>query len=596
MGNFDNYYKDSYGNEHRDIPLGTSPADAYVRTNMKLKKEVQRIESAVQEVREHIDAEISRVDEVVVNVAEGTSKQLENAVNNVNESIGEVLDSIDTKIASLSTNVNSRVDNIIAYNNDTEGNTELIDIRTGNDGRVYSSAGSAVRGQLSQVNNRLNKIVPGQTTFLDAVYNHIDNESVVNGYWTDNSDSDPNPESIHLTLSDQSQTIAFPPIELKAGVTYHTNKIRVFLCFVYDKTTGVFTRIYQNTSWKTKLSSETITPEHDSALYITCQDSNNECMVVNGELPESFSAYGVPIKQNKHTIITVKQDGTGDYTKVYDAVSSISDSSKNKTYDIHIYPGTYNIVDEVFPDGVYNNIEGIVLPDYVNLIGIGQRDDIILQAVFPDTVSLSVSTAFSTINVDYNNSLENITFIAYNCRYACHDDAGNIPAARGFKRVVKNCKFWHKGCYTDDGSVWKWCKAYAQGLSSGSESIFINCEFQTDVNIEGNSAWSTHGRDDMEKPSYIRHEFCKFVNTNYDLCATAGGLNDHVNEYVHFIGCEFSRSQGTGYNVTVNKEKYNSDGVYFELYGYGNKNCYPGVGVYASGQSNRLHFFSSDNN
>ena len=492
---------------------------------------------------------------------------------------------------------NARIDNLITA---VTVDSEVIDIRDGADGVRYSSAGNAVREQVSQIKNRMQKITPGQTTFFDAIYNHIDNENGVGGYWTtDDGDEEAHPSSLRLVLSEVSRTMAYPYIDLKAGVTYHTNQIRVFLCFIYDKATGIFTRIYPNTSWKTKLSSETITPEHDSVLYITCQDSNNECMVVNGELPESFSAYGVPIKQDEHTdehtIITVKQDGTGDYTKVYDAVSSISDSSENKIYDIHIYPGTYNVIDEVFPDGVYSAVEGIVLPDYVNLIGIGQRDDIILQALFPDSVSFAVSSAFSTINVDYNNSLENITFIADNCRYACHDDAGNIPQAYNFKRIVKNCKFWHKGCYTDDGSVWKWCKAYAQGLSSGSESLFVNCEFRTDVNIDANSAWSTHGRDDMVKSSYIRHEFCKFINTNYDLCATAGGLNDHVDEFVHFIGCEFSRSQGTEYNVTVNKEQYGSDGVYFYLYGCGNKNCYPGVGRYASGQDNRLHFICNDN-
>ena len=41
----------------------------------------------------------------------------------------------------------ARVDNIIAHNNDTEGNSELIDIRTGADGTVYPNAGNAVRTQ-----------------------------------------------------------------------------------------------------------------------------------------------------------------------------------------------------------------------------------------------------------------------------------------------------------------------------------------------------------------------------------------------------------------------------------------------------------------
>ena len=51
---------------------------------------------------------------------------------------------------------NARIDNIIAHNNDTEGNSELVDIRTGTDGTVYASAGAAVRKQLEKVIYRQN--------------------------------------------------------------------------------------------------------------------------------------------------------------------------------------------------------------------------------------------------------------------------------------------------------------------------------------------------------------------------------------------------------------------------------------------------------
>lgn len=46
---------------------------------------------------------------------------------------------------------NTRVDNIIAHNNDTEGNTELLDIRTDIDGKVHASAGTAVREQIKKI-------------------------------------------------------------------------------------------------------------------------------------------------------------------------------------------------------------------------------------------------------------------------------------------------------------------------------------------------------------------------------------------------------------------------------------------------------------
>lgn len=51
---------------------------------------------------------------------------------------------------------NARIDNIIAHNNDTEGNSELLDIRTGADGTVYASAGAAVRGQFNKIESRQN--------------------------------------------------------------------------------------------------------------------------------------------------------------------------------------------------------------------------------------------------------------------------------------------------------------------------------------------------------------------------------------------------------------------------------------------------------
>lgn len=46
---------------------------------------------------------------------------------------------------------NAQVANIIAHNNDTNGNTELIDVRVGYDGTTYTSAGEAVRKQISNL-------------------------------------------------------------------------------------------------------------------------------------------------------------------------------------------------------------------------------------------------------------------------------------------------------------------------------------------------------------------------------------------------------------------------------------------------------------
>ena len=176
MGNFDNYYIDGNGKAHRDIPLGTSPADAYVRTNMKLKKEVGRIEAAMQETNDHINTEIARVDEAVANAIDRAARQIESAVNDINESIGEVSDSIDTKIAAEVTGINSRVDNIIAHNNDTEGNSELIDIRSGANGNIYATAGNAVRIPYHDLKSAFDSVTVPESVFSEAEFDSTVND------------------------------------------------------------------------------------------------------------------------------------------------------------------------------------------------------------------------------------------------------------------------------------------------------------------------------------------------------------------------------------------------------------------------------------
>ena len=80
---------------------------------------------------------------------------------------------------------NSRIDNIIAHNNDTEGNSELIDIRTGADGTVYESAGAAVRSQISGISDNcmMTKTIGSNITDLNnlkqtGIYFHGTSDSL----------------------------------------------------------------------------------------------------------------------------------------------------------------------------------------------------------------------------------------------------------------------------------------------------------------------------------------------------------------------------------------------------------------------------------
>ena len=85
--------------------------------------------------------------------------------------------------------------------------------------------------------------------------------------------------------------------------------------------------------------------------------------------------------------------------------------------------------------------EGITLPDFVNLKGIGAKENIVLKGELPDTTTLDESARLSTLNLRCNNNLYNLTVTAKNCRYAVHADNGNN--IKDYTQHIENCEFIH---------------------------------------------------------------------------------------------------------------------------------------------------------
>lgn len=164
-----------------------------------------------------------------------------------------------------------------------------------------------------------------------------------------------------------------------------------------------------------------------------------------------------------------------DFSTIKEATTYISDSSKEKEYNIYIEKGTYNE-------------SSITLPDYVNLIGLSnEKESVWVKGELPDNALDTEIAPNSTINISMNNKFKNITVSAKNLRYSVHDESNNKQ--KNWNQRFDNCKFIHYGTYgaksyreehsLDTSNLWTSCHAWGEGASDGSFIEFNDCIFES---------------------------------------------------------------------------------------------------------------------
>ena len=242
------------------------------------------------------------------------------------------------------------------------------------------------------------------------------------------------------------------------------------------------------------------------------------------------------------------------FTNPVICMNAIHDSAKNNQYNVYINSGTYDIMTELGGESYFNTITsdmdamecGLVIPDYVNLYGIG---DVIFKGEIPsDKANSLLSTKISTINSNKNNIIENITFTAKNLRYACHDETSANVNLMYRKRTIRNCRFIH---YDNDSGLWSSIHGYAAGLMGGDEILFENCEF---------SSVSFHDQKSDMPSSKVKYVNCR--TWREIKCGSVGANNKHKCE---IIGCSIGTSVSNIEETTGSIGK-NS----WEISGYGN--------------------------
>jgi hypothetical protein len=182
-------------------------------------------------------------------------------------------------------------------------------------------------------------------------------------------------------------------------------------------------------------------------------------------------------------IITVKKDGSGDFSTLKAATESITDADPVKNpYEIHIYPGTYNTLEGYTDEeirsadigGGYteNSMVGVKLKDGVSLIGIGNRESIVMTAALSTVdYGAGVRGNISTLNLQGSCRIENLTIVAQAIRYCVHDD---FKFLKRYTRIVRNCAFIPVGMSMSSNPA----ITYGAGMrEAGVDAIFENCDF-----------------------------------------------------------------------------------------------------------------------
>ena len=299
--------------------------------------------------------------------------------------------------------------------------------------------------------------------------------------------------------------------------------------------TGCHACFYDNTKTFVSGSLEpafTIPTDIKYMIVSTVATTAPTMQVELGTVSTTYESFAYKVAKKDITgaieIITqvVKTDGTGDFTNLSSAIASITDSSETKKYVVEIHEGTYDVFSTLTPTEL--SATGIILPDYVDLKGIGDKSKIILKGELLDTATLDESTRLSPLNIQKNNNLYNLTITAKNCRYAVHADNSNT--FKNYEQHIENCTFEHFG---NAVGLWANWIAWAEGTASGAKEYFKNCTFK------GSGGFSTHGAVNYTEPTLHEFDNCQFISESSSLLLISSA-STKINKVV-LKGCAFTK-------------------------------------------------------
>lgn len=233
----------------------------------------------------------------------------------------------------------------------------------------------------------------------------------------------------------------------------------------------------------------------------------------------AFSVFTEATFTANPVVVKLDTNGGGDFTSLRTAVETIAPYASEQTpYEIHVYPGTYNVYDdytdaEIATSGFY----GLMISNGISLIGIGSREEIVIAGeISTETYDETKRNDISTLNANGTMKLENLTITAKNIRYAIHDDFVTMTH-RYVDHVYKNLKL--KCTTMTTGDI-----AFGAGCGNGKRIHVIDCD------VEGTFLLHNSANNDHNCHVYLDNcSASKFAFNDYDAVTPT---------YIHLRNCK----------------------------------------------------------
>lgn len=387
-------------------------------------------------------------------------------------------------------------------------------------------------------------------------------------------------------MGDSKDWGTYPPFYLEKGKKYGLKDVRGFFTYYFS----LDDRKLKQFSSSDNLISEDFTPTENGYLLITRRLADPASKLIQGglgaasKLPnlnygasalESNTPIAFPKLKNEYTI----KKAAGDFSTLTEAIKALGSGSADNPITLYIHSGEYDILQELGGDnflrGVENNgseRQGIEVPDYVNIIGVG---DVRLKMDVPDNkTTWATSSRISVLNVWRHNTIKNIKITVRNTRYAVHDETNNQYANNDMKYI--DCYFEHLG---NKAGVWNSTQAYAAGMGSGGSYHFENCTFKSTT-----LPFSMHDNFNVES-NRVKISKCTFITGSGEESIRFGSYGTGTKKSIVTIeNCNIDKA------VKLFEEQGNSrHGNHFAVSGGGNT-IVPYININSAGRKERVEF------